>query len=155
VNPSLPIIVYNTRFTWGSQAWRVPVDDLASILVTEYHEGTKPALFIVRAFHGARRSHACRYGVFRRGGRDLYYSTFLFEGTPYARCQVMYNIRFAWGSQAWRVPVDGLTSVLVTEYHEGTKPALYIRRNGYRKTYTIILLFFFICDARFAWSSSA
>jgi hypothetical protein len=53
------------------------------------------------------------------------------------------------------VPVDGLTSILVTEYHEGTKPALYIRRDGYRKAYTIILLFFFIYGTRFAWSSQA
>jgi hypothetical protein len=30
----------------------VPVDGLASVLVTEHHEGTKPALFVVRAFHG-------------------------------------------------------------------------------------------------------
>jgi hypothetical protein len=51
----------------------VPVDGLASILVTEYHEGTKPALFVVRAFYGARRPHACRCGFFRRGGRDLFY----------------------------------------------------------------------------------
>jgi hypothetical protein len=50
----------------------VPVDYLTSILVTEHHEGTKPALFMVRAFHGARRPHACR-GFFRRGGRDLFY----------------------------------------------------------------------------------
>jgi hypothetical protein len=50
----------------------VPVDGLASILVTEHHEGTKPALFVVRAFHGARRPHACRCGFFRRGGRDLF-----------------------------------------------------------------------------------
>jgi hypothetical protein len=53
----------------------VPVDSLASILVTEYHEGTKLTLFIVRAFYGARRPHACRYGFFRKGGRDLFYST--------------------------------------------------------------------------------
>jgi hypothetical protein len=53
----------------------VPVDYLTSILVTEYHEDTKPALFIVRAFHGARRPHACRYRFFRRGGRDLFYGT--------------------------------------------------------------------------------
>jgi hypothetical protein len=38
----------------------VPVDGLASVLVTEYHEGVKPALFIVRAFYGARRSLAKR-----------------------------------------------------------------------------------------------
>jgi hypothetical protein len=43
----------------------VPVDYLTLILVTEYHEGTKPALFIIRAFHGARRPHACRCGFFR------------------------------------------------------------------------------------------
>jgi 3-deoxy-D-arabino-heptulosonate 7-phosphate (DAHP) synthase class II len=43
----------------------VPVDGLASVLVTEYHEGTKPALFVVRAFHGARRPHACRCRFFR------------------------------------------------------------------------------------------
>jgi hypothetical protein len=53
----------------------VPVDGLASVLVTEYHEGTKPALFVVRAFYGARRPHVCRCGFFRRGGRDLFYST--------------------------------------------------------------------------------
>jgi hypothetical protein len=64
----------------------VPIDGLASVLVTEYHKGTKPALFMVRAFHGARRSHACRYRVFRRGGRDLCYGTLLVKGTPYARC---------------------------------------------------------------------
>jgi hypothetical protein len=51
----------------------VPVDGLASVLITEYHEGTKLALFVVRAFYGARRSHAYRYGFFRRGGRDLFY----------------------------------------------------------------------------------
>jgi hypothetical protein len=43
----------------------VPVGGLASVLVTEHHEGTKPALFVVRAFHGARRPHACRYRFFR------------------------------------------------------------------------------------------
>jgi hypothetical protein len=48
------------------------------------------------------------------------------------------------------VPVDDLVSVLVAEYHEDTKPALYIRRDGYRKAYTIILLFFFIYSTRFA-----
>jgi hypothetical protein len=53
----------------------VPVDGLASILVTEYREGTKLAFFMVRAFHGARRPYACRYRFFRRGGRDLFYST--------------------------------------------------------------------------------
>jgi hypothetical protein len=53
----------------------VPVDNLASVLIAEYYEGTKPALFIIRAFYGARRPHACRYRVFRRGGRDLYCST--------------------------------------------------------------------------------
>jgi hypothetical protein len=53
----------------------VPVDGLASILVTEYHEGTKPALFIVRVFYGARRPHAYRCGFFRRGGRDLFCGT--------------------------------------------------------------------------------
>jgi hypothetical protein len=52
--------------------------------------------------------------------------------------------------QARRVPVDGLASVLVTEHHEGTKPALYVRKEGYRKACTIILLFFFICGTRFA-----
>jgi hypothetical protein len=53
----------------------MPVDGLASILVTEYHGGTKPALFMVSAFYGARRPYACRYGFFRRGGRDFFYST--------------------------------------------------------------------------------
>jgi hypothetical protein len=53
------------------------------------------------------------------------------------------------------VPVDSLTSVLVTEYYEDTKPALYIRREGYRKACTIILLFFFIYGTRFAWDSQA
>jgi hypothetical protein len=43
-----------------------------------------------------------------------------------------------------------LASVLVAEYHEGTKPVFYIRRDGYRKACTIILLFFFICGTRFA-----
>jgi hypothetical protein len=53
----------------------VPIDNLASILVAEYYEGTKLALFIVRVFYGARRPYAYRYRVFRRGGRDLYYNT--------------------------------------------------------------------------------
>jgi hypothetical protein len=65
----------------------VPVDGLASILVTEYHEGTKPALFVVRAFHGARRPYACRCGFFRRGGRDL------FCGTLYLRVRLTRVIR--------------------------------------------------------------
>jgi hypothetical protein len=52
----------------------VPVDNLTSILIAEHHENTKPALFIIRAFYGARRPHACRYRVFRKGGRDLYYN---------------------------------------------------------------------------------
>jgi hypothetical protein len=53
----------------------VPVDGLASVLVAEYYEDTKPALFIVRAFYGARRPHACRCRIFRKGGRDLYCDT--------------------------------------------------------------------------------
>jgi hypothetical protein len=53
----------------------VPVDSLVSILITEYYEDTKPAFFIVRAFYGARRPHAYRYRVFRKGGRDFYYNT--------------------------------------------------------------------------------
>jgi len=32
--------------------------------------------------------------------------------------------RFAWGSQASRALSGGLTSVLVAEHHEDTKPAL-------------------------------
>jgi hypothetical protein len=39
----------------------VPVDNLASILVTEYYEGTKLAFFIIRAFYGARRPYAYRW----------------------------------------------------------------------------------------------
>jgi hypothetical protein len=53
----------------------VPIDGLASILVTEYYEDTKLALFIIRAFYGARRSYAYRYRFFRRGGKDLFYNT--------------------------------------------------------------------------------
>ena len=41
-----PPFLYNTRLAWGSQAWRMPVDGLASVLVTEHHEGTKPALCV-------------------------------------------------------------------------------------------------------------
>jgi hypothetical protein len=51
--------------------------------------------------------------------------------------------------------VDGLASILVIEYHEGTKPALCIRRDGYRRACTIILLFFYVCSTRFAWGSQA
>jgi hypothetical protein len=40
------------------------------------------------------------------------------------------------------VPVDSLASILVAEYYEDTKPAFYIRRERYRKTYIIIFLFF-------------
>jgi hypothetical protein len=101
----------------------VPVDGLASILVAEYHEDTKPVLYIRRK--GYRK--ACTIILF-----------------------FIYSTRFAWGSQAWRVPIDDLASILVTEYHEGTKPALYIRKERYRKAYIIILLFFFIYSTRFA-----
>jgi hypothetical protein len=55
--------------------------------------------------------------------------------------------------QAERVRSRYLASVLVAEYHEDTKPTLYIRKEGYRKACTIILLFFFIYSTRFAWSS--
>jgi uncharacterized protein (DUF58 family) len=108
----------------------VPVDSLTSVLVIEHHEGTKPALYIRR--DGYRK--ACTIILL-----------FFF----------IYSTRFASGLQAWRVPVDGLASVLVAEYHEGTKPALYIYKEGYRKACTIILLFFFIYNTRFAWSSQA
>jgi hypothetical protein len=53
------------------------------------------------------------------------------------------------------VPVDGLASALVTEHHEGTKPALCIYREGYRRARTIILLFFFIYSTRSALETQA
>jgi hypothetical protein len=43
---------------------------------------------------------------------------------------------------------DCSASTLVVEYHEGAKPALYVRREGYRRACTIILLFFFVCSTR-------
>jgi hypothetical protein len=54
----------------------VSINNLTSILVTEYYEDTKPAIFIIRAFYGARRPYAYRCRVFRKDERDLYYSTF-------------------------------------------------------------------------------
>jgi hypothetical protein len=71
----------------------VPVDGLASVLVTEYHEGTKPAfyvrerdtvkrvrlsfsssLYVARVSPGARRSNACRsIGFDRKRGTLLYW----------------------------------------------------------------------------------
>jgi hypothetical protein len=63
----------------------VPVDDLASVLVTEYHEGTKPALFIVRVSYGARRPYACRYGFPQRRERPLLGCALLEARRPYIR----------------------------------------------------------------------
>jgi hypothetical protein len=53
----------------------VPIDNLISILITEYHENMKLALFIVRAFYGARRPHAYYYRFFRKSEKDLFYNT--------------------------------------------------------------------------------
>ena len=98
--------VCSTRFSWGSQASRVLSGGLASLLVAEHHESTKPALCIIaRALPRARTPHArclvCVVCVLPEARR------------PYTRC---------------RVVLGDLVSVLVTEHHEGTKPALCVVR---------------------------
>jgi hypothetical protein len=110
----------------------VPVDCLTSILVTEYHEGTKPALFMVRAFHGARRPHACRCGFFRRGGRDLFYglSGCVARVLPGARrpnaCRSMVWLRF-WLPSTTRVRSQ--LFIIVSEIScRSYNPPLYIVR---------------------------
>jgi hypothetical protein len=65
----------------------VPVDGLASVLVTEYYEGTKPALFIVRVFYGTRRPHVYRYGFPQRRKRPLLGYALPEARRPYTRYQ--------------------------------------------------------------------
>jgi hypothetical protein len=69
----------------------VPVDGLASVLVTEYHEGTKPALFIVRVSYGARRPHAYRYRFPQRRERPLLRCALPEARRPYTRYQGSFN----------------------------------------------------------------
>jgi hypothetical protein len=123
-----------------------PLHGYVDFVSAEHRKGISPALsdrYTPRAYAGYGRCtpegiHGGGVVVIRRGtytageegggGRrtsgDVHWWG---EGVVAVRCGAYTVCRtcFAWGSQASRALSSGLASLLVTEHHEGTKPALW------------------------------